>query len=206
MSDEDEKPEDALPEDKAPKDDATPEEPAAEEPAAEEPAADDEAEAPAEGEDKVDQSDIDDAFAQMGDDAADGGEEASGQDEAEDLWAAAMEESGDEPDPDALAAAFPKVEEGTEVIPNGRDINTIMDIPVKLSVELGRATVSVKRLLELTPGAVVELDGLAGEPLDIFINGHLLAQGEVVVVDENYGIRVTEIITPAKHLQKTKDD
>src|SRR5699024_9110565 len=73
------------------------------------------------------------------------------------------------------------------------DIEMIMDIPVQLSVELGRTHLTIKNILQLGQGSVVELDGLAGEPMDIYVNGYLIAQGEVVVVDEKYGIRVTDI-------------
>lgn len=83
-----------------------------------------------------------------------------------------------------------------------RDLEMIMDIPVKLTVELGRTRITIKQLLELAQGSVIELDGLAGEPMDILINGYLIAQGEVVVVDDNYGIRITEIITPSERVQK----
>ncbi|MCG6656252.1 flagellar motor switch protein FliN [Halomonas campisalis] len=83
-----------------------------------------------------------------------------------------------------------------------RDLDMIMDIPVKLTVELGRTKLTIKQLLELAQGSVIELDGLAGEPMDILINGYLIAQGEVVVVDDKYGIRITEIITPSERVQK----
>jgi flagellar motor switch protein FliN len=73
----------------------------------------------------------------------------------------------------------------------------IMDIPVALTVELGRTKISIRNLLQLAHGSVVELDGLAGEPMDVLINGTLIAQGEVVVVNEKFGIRLTDIITPA---------
>ncbi len=82
------------------------------------------------------------------------------------------------------------------------DIDMIGDIPVQLSVELGRARLSIKSILQLGQGSVVELDGLAGEPMDIFVNGYLIAQGEVVVVDEKYGIRITDIITPADRINR----
>ena len=85
---------------------------------------------------------------------------------------------------------------------DARDLEMIMDIPVKLSVELGRTRITIKQLLELAQGSVVELDGLAGEPMDILINGYLIAQGEVVVVEDKYGIRITEIITPSERVQK----
>lgn len=82
------------------------------------------------------------------------------------------------------------------------DIDLIMDIPVQLSVELGRTRLTIKNILQLGQGSVVELDGLAGEPMDIYVNGYLIAQGEVVVVEEKYGIRVTDIITPADRIHR----
>lgn len=85
---------------------------------------------------------------------------------------------------------------------SARDLEMIMDIPVKLAVELGRTKITIKQLLELAQGSVIELDGLAGEPMDILINGYLIAQGEVVVVEDKYGIRITEIITPSERVQK----
>ncbi|HET7222978.1 MAG TPA: flagellar motor switch protein FliN [Rhodanobacteraceae bacterium] len=85
---------------------------------------------------------------------------------------------------------------------NARELEMIMDIPVKLSVELGRTRLTIKQLLELAQGSVVELDGLPGEPMDILINGYLIAQGEVVVVEDKFGIRITEIITPSERLQR----
>lgn len=82
------------------------------------------------------------------------------------------------------------------------DIDMIMDIPVQLTVELGRTRLTIKNILQLGQGSVVELDGLAGEPMDIFVNGYLIAQGEVVVVDEKYGIRVTDIVTPSDRISR----
>lgn len=99
---------------------------------------------------------------------------------------------------DAIFKPLGKGGEGGTV----RDLDIIMDIPVKLNVELGRTKITIKQLLELTQGSVVELDGLAGDPMDILINGYLIAQGEVVVVDDKYGIRITEIITPSERVQK----
>ncbi|KRC77819.1 Flagellar motor switch protein FliN [compost metagenome] len=85
---------------------------------------------------------------------------------------------------------------------NGSDIDLIMDVPVQLTVELGRTRLTIKNLLQLGQGSVVELDGLAGEPMDIFVNGYLIAQGEVVVVEEKYGIRLTDIITPSERINR----
>ena len=83
-----------------------------------------------------------------------------------------------------------------------QDINLILDIPIDLSVELGRTKMAIKDLLNLTQGSVIALDGLAGEPLDILINGYLIAQGEIVVVGDNYGIRITDIITPSERVRR----
>ncbi|MEC5344855.1 flagellar motor switch protein FliN [Brenneria populi] len=83
-----------------------------------------------------------------------------------------------------------------------QDIDMIMDIPVKLTVELGRTKMTIKELLHLSQGSVVPLEGLAGEPLDILINGYLIAQGEVVVVADKYGVRITDIITPSERMRR----
>jgi flagellar motor switch protein FliN/FliY len=82
------------------------------------------------------------------------------------------------------------------------DIDRILNVPVQLTAELGRTRITIKNLLQLSQGSVVELDGLAGEPMDVFINGYLIAQGEVVVVNEKFGIRLTDIITPSERIQK----
>lgn len=89
-----------------------------------------------------------------------------------------------------------------KAIPN--DINVILDIPVNLSVELGRCTIDVRRLLQLTHGSVIELDGLAGEPMDVLVNKCLIAQGEVVVVNDKFGIRLTDIASPSDRLRSLK--
>jgi len=82
------------------------------------------------------------------------------------------------------------------------DIDFILDIPVQLTVELGRTKIAIKNLLQLAHGSVVELDRLAGEPLDVLVNGCLIAQGEVVVVNDKFGLRLTDIITPADRIRK----
>ena len=86
-------------------------------------------------------------------------------------------------------------------IPRG-DIDRVLDVPVQLTAELGRTRITIKSLLQLSQGSVVELDGLAGEPMDVFINGYLIAQGEVVVVNDKFGIRLTDIVTPSERIQK----
>jgi flagellar motor switch protein FliN/FliY len=82
------------------------------------------------------------------------------------------------------------------------DIDFILDIPVQLTVELGRTKIAIKNLLQLAQGSVVELDGLAGEPMDVLVNGCLIAQGEVVVVNDKFGVRLTDIITPSERIRK----
>lgn len=134
----------------------------------------------------------------------------------DDPWAAAMaeqeaaEHEGDDETPEPVAQPAAKAasedifrplsSEGTANV--SRDLEMIMDIPVKLTVELGRTKLTIKQLLELAQGSVIELEGLAGEPMDILINGYLIAQGEVVVVEDKYGIRITEIITPSERIHK----
>ena len=92
----------------------------------------------------------------------------------------------------------------TEVAPNnpGIDLARVLDIPVQLSVELGRAKMPIKHILQLGPGSVVELNTPAGELVDVLVNGHLIAQGEVVVVNDKFGIRLTDIVSPAERLQR----
>ena len=82
------------------------------------------------------------------------------------------------------------------------DINMVLDIPVQLSVELGRTKVPIKYILQLAQGSVVELDALAGEPMDVRVNGYLIAQGEVVVVNDKFGIRLTDVVTPSERLRR----
>lgn len=137
----------------------------------------------------------------------------------EDDWAAAMAEQATETagsvldELDAASAASSDVQPAnifhqfgdaankTEAM---HDFDMILDIPVSLTVELGRTRISIRNLLQLGHGSVVELDGLAGEPMDVLVNGTLIAQGEVVVVNDKFGIRLTDIITPAERIRKLK--
>ncbi|MEW6100086.1 MAG: flagellar motor switch protein FliN [Pseudomonadota bacterium] len=84
----------------------------------------------------------------------------------------------------------------------GNDINMILDIPVQLTVELGRTRIPIKHILQLAQGSVIELDALAGEPMDVLVNGYLIAQGEVVVVNDKFGIRLTDIVTPSERMRR----
>lgn len=90
----------------------------------------------------------------------------------------------------------------TGVTGAGNDINMILDIPVQLTVELGRTRIPIKHILQLAQGSVVELDALAGEPMDVLVNGFLIAQGEVVVVNDKFGIRLTDIVTPSERMRR----
>ena len=84
----------------------------------------------------------------------------------------------------------------------GGDLDMILDIPVQLTVELGRTRISIKHILQLAQGSVVELQTQAGEPMDVLVNGYLIAQGEVVVVNDRFGIRLTDIITPSERMRR----
>ncbi|APV51430.1 flagellar motor switch protein FliN [Betaproteobacteria bacterium GR16-43] len=125
---------------------------------------------------------------------------------AEDDWGAALaEQASSNPVAPAATAAHAQVFQpfaGAAPAGAGHDIDMIMDIPVTLTVELGRTKVPIKHILQLAQGSVVELDGLAGEPMDVLVNGCLIAQGEVVVVNDKFGIRLTDIITPSERLRK----
>ncbi|MDR3482754.1 MAG: flagellar motor switch protein FliN [Burkholderiaceae bacterium] len=133
-------------------------------------------------------------------------DENEAQSTAEDDWGAAIAEQAE-----AEAAAQKKQQEAASVFKDlaagtkgetHNDIDFILDIPVQLTVELGRTKIAIKNLLQLAQGSVVELDGMAGEPMDVLVNGCLIAQGEVVVVNDKFGIRLTDIITPSERIRK----
>ncbi|PTN13153.1 flagellar motor switch protein FliN [Nitrosomonas aestuarii] len=104
--------------------------------------------------------------------------------------------------PSANASVFKDLASESISKSTSNDIDLILDIPVQLTVELGRTKIAIKNLLQLAQGSVVELDGLAGEPMDVLVNGCLIAQGEVVVVNDKFGIRLTDIITPSERIRK----
>jgi flagellar motor switch protein FliN/FliY len=141
------------------------------------------------------------------------------QNAAEDDWAAAMAEQAQatpKPAPNKVtsidpapsrpkpgqAALFEKFSGDSTSGSSNHDIDMIMDIPVRLTVELGRTKITIKQILQLAQGSVIELDGLAGEPMDVLVNGCLIAQGEVVVVNDKFGIRLTDIITPSERIRR----
>ena len=84
------------------------------------------------------------------------------------------------------------------------NLDVILDVPVTLAMEVGRARISIRKLMQLNQGSVVELDRAAGDPLDVFVNGTLVAHGEVVVVNEKFGIRLTDVISPAERVRKLR--
>lgn len=102
----------------------------------------------------------------------------------------------DAPDSPVTPAVFPDLGQAPAAPAVKPNLELVRDIQVMLTVELGRTDMLIQDILELTPGKVIELNRLAGEPLDIVVNGKLLAKGEVVVVDENFGIRLTQIVEP----------
>ncbi|WP_022947869.1 flagellar motor switch protein FliN [Methylohalobius crimeensis] len=129
----------------------------------------------------------------------------------EEDWEAALaeqtnqqESSGDE---EYTPATYDRFEQDK---PSGRstsedlNLDVILDVPVTLSMEIGRTRISIRNLLQLNQGSVVELDRLAGEPMDIMVNGTLIAHGEVVVVNDRFGIRLTDVISPAERVRRLR--
>jgi flagellar motor switch protein FliN/FliY len=125
-----------------------------------------------------------------------------------DDWAQALEEQAatvnvdEDGAPVFESAASPVTTGGAASSGPMQDIQMVLDIPVQLSVELGRTRVPIKYILQLAQGSIVELDALAGEPMDVLINGYLIAQGEVVVVNDKFGIRLTDIVTPSERMRR----
>jgi flagellar motor switch protein FliN/FliY len=138
-----------------------------------------------------------------------------------DEWAAALDESGDasQDDIDAMLAEndksprmameefnAPSIKTGVSFETGGDtpNLDVILDIPVTISMEVGNTDITIRNLLQLNQGSVVELDRLAGEPLDVMVNGTLIAHGEVVVVNEKFGIRLTDVISPSERIKKLR--
>lgn len=125
-----------------------------------------------------------------------------------DDWAAAMEEQAQEEQAQDEADSvdfqeFDMADTQTNVEANP-DLDVILDIPVSISMEVGRTSITIRNLLQLNQGSVIELDRLAGEPLDVLVNGTLIAHGEVVVVNEKFGIRMTDVISPSERIKKLR--
>lgn len=129
------------------------------------------------------------------------------QDSMADDWAAAMAEQADVEEAMASPSTVSFDELKSEVLaqqPGSPDLDVILDIPVSISMEVGRTSITIRNLLQLNQGSVIELDRLAGEPLDVLVNGTLIAHGEVVVVNEKFGIRMTDVISPAERIKKLR--
>ena len=103
---------------------------------------------------------------------------------------------------EVVASTFQSLSNSNSIANTPHDIELVLDIPVQLTVELGRTKVPIKDILQIAQGSVVELDATAGDPLDVFVNGCLIAQGEVVVVNDKFGIRLTDIVTPSERIRK----
>ncbi|MFI8743972.1 flagellar motor switch protein FliN [Pseudomonas sp. NPDC077186] len=140
-----------------------------------------------------------------------------------DEWAAALAEAGDagQDDIDAMLAAQNSAQPAAPRAPmeefgsappssnlpvslDGPNLDVILDIPVSISMEVGNTDITIRNLLQLNQGSVIELDRLAGEPLDVLVNGTLIAHGEVVVVNEKFGIRLTDVISPSERIKKLR--
>lgn len=120
----------------------------------------------------------------------------------EDPWAEAMNEQAES---EAETAGFENLEDDQS---HGSDdevnLDVILDVPVDISMEIGRTKINIRNLLKLNQGSVIELDRLAGEPMDVLVNGTLIAHGEVVVVNDKFGIRLTDVISPVERIKKLK--
>jgi len=128
-----------------------------------------------------------------------------------DEWAAALEQqetievAPQKSQPKAASAKFQELESEVLSESDGEvSLDSILDVPVVISMEIGRTHIPIRNLLQLNQGSVVELDRLAGEPMDVLVNGTLIAQGEVVVVNEKFGIRLTDVISPADRIKRLR--
>ncbi len=130
-----------------------------------------------------------------------------------DEWAAAMEESGDDieseddvqPAPmEEFDASDASAQGNFEMKEGAPELEVILDIPVSISMEVGNTQIPIRNLLQLNQGSVIELDRLAGEPLDVLVNGTLIAHGEVVMVNDKFGIRLTDVISQSERIQRLK--
>lgn len=146
------------------------------------------------------------------DDASEKGEgdDIDDQDLADD-WAAAMQESGDdissdEPEDNVRQVELDELKDESVRPKSGEnpELDVILDIPVRISMEVGATKIPIRNLLQLNQGSVVELDRLAGEPLDVLVNGTLIAHGEVVMVNDKFGIRLTDVVSQSERIQRLR--
>jgi flagellar motor switch protein FliN/FliY len=151
----------------------------------------------------LDQNDIDNLMGGGGEEKKD---KDLNQDKLAEDWAVALEsgetiEEGKPIEKDAKKATFTELEEGRYAGP-AKELDFILDIPLEVTVEMGRTKMLINDLLQIGQGSVIELNRLAGEPLDIMINNKLIARGEVVVVSEKFGIRITDIVSPLERVKR----
>lgn len=124
--------------------------------------------------------------------------------EEDDPWGAALSEQAEATQDELGQSTFDalKAERGDDS--DKVDLDVVLDIPVTLQLEIGRATVTIRNLLSYTQGSVIEMDRLAGEPLDLLVNGTLIAHGEVVVINDKFGVRLTDVVSPQERIKKLK--
>ncbi|WP_084191350.1 flagellar motor switch protein FliN [Algiphilus aromaticivorans] len=106
--------------------------------------------------------------------------------------------------PQAQPAQFDPLHDSSQAADSDLNLDVILDVGVTMSMEVGRVRIPIRNLLQLSQGSVVELDRLAGEPLDVFVNGTLIAHGEVVMVNEKFGVRLTDVVSPAERIRKLR--
>lgn len=128
-------------------------------------------------------------------------EQQGDEDGVDDVWAEAMSEQGVEVD--AEPVQLDQLQDESSHV-NNPDLEVILDIPVSISMEVGSTEIAIRNLLQLNQGSVIELDRMAGEPLDVTVNGTLIAHGEVVVVNERFGIRLTDVVSPSERIRKLR--
>ncbi|WP_404417017.1 flagellar motor switch protein FliN [Marinospirillum sp.] len=143
-----------------------------------------------------------------------GSEEAGGEESIDDDWGAALEEQGlTEGDDDGENLTEDDIEsapleyledDSTSFEGDNPNLEVIMDIPVTIAMEVGNTEIAIRNLLQLNQGSVIELDRLAGEPLDVKVNGTLIAHGEVVMVNEKFGIRLTDVVSPSERIKRLR--
>lgn len=141
-----------------------------------------------------------DDLSAWGDALAEQAEAEGGAEDATDAWGDALAEQAD--------ASKADLDDLNETVGGGSkskvDLDVLLDVPVTLQLEIGRAKVSIRNLLSYTQGSVVEMDRLAGEPLDLLVNGTLIAHGEVVVINDKFGVRLTDVVSPQERIRKLK--
>jgi flagellar motor switch protein FliN/FliY len=129
---------------------------------------------------------------------------SSGADE-EDPWAAALNEQAEAEKVTATTDNNASPQSSTYLDKKDKvDLDVVFDVPVTLALEIGRANVTIRNLLSYTQGSVIELERLAGEPLDVLVNGTLIAHGEVVVVNDKFGVRLTDVVSPIERIKKLR--